>query len=158
MWKKEIRKSSSMNGYFVSDLWNVISMISWKERMLSKCSVWNGYLCVYWCENKKRKTLYIHRLVAEAFCKKEWNRNEVNHKDRDKTNNTKENLERVTRRENNQHAFWKPIWKYSLDWKLLWKYMGCRDAERKTWALCQLISRCCLWKQKQTWWYMRKFI
>lgn len=54
--------------------------------------------------NSKTKNLYIHRLVAEAFLDRIDNKNIVNHKDGDRSNNSVKNLEWVTTKENNIHA------------------------------------------------------
>ena len=66
----------------------------------------NGYLTVGLSKNNKAKTRTIHRLVAIAFIE---NINvlaqEVNHKDGNKQNNSMENLEWVTKSENEQHSF-----------------------------------------------------
>lgn len=51
------------------------------------------------------KDVYIHRLVAEAFCENPRGCKEVNHKDGNKQNNNADNLEWCTRSENNRHAF-----------------------------------------------------
>ena len=51
------------------------------------------------------KNLYVHRLVAEAFCDNHDNLCEVNHKDGNKWNNNYTNLEWVTKSDNAQHAF-----------------------------------------------------
>ena len=53
----------------------------------------NGYLKCVLCKNGKSKTIYIHRLVAQAFILNPDNLPQVNHKDEDKTNNSVENLE-----------------------------------------------------------------
>ena len=49
-------------------------------------------------------TVYVHRLVAMAFCDGDQSL-EVNHKDGDKRNNAPENLEWVSRSRNMKHAF-----------------------------------------------------
>ena len=55
--------------------------------------------------NGKYKHWNIHNLVAEAFCPKGSEELVVNHKDGDKFNNRSDNLEWVTRSENDRHAF-----------------------------------------------------
>ena len=65
----------------------------------------HGYLYVKLCNNYRSETKRVHRLVAEAFCKKEVGKTDVNHINGDKQDNRAENLEWVTKSENMQHAF-----------------------------------------------------
>lgn len=62
-----------------------------------------GYKRVQLGSNKNKH--FIHRLVAETFLKKDLLREFVNHKDGNKQNNKVENLEWVTRSENDLHAY-----------------------------------------------------
>lgn len=64
-----------------------------------------GYLSFWMCNEKGRKTMYVHRLVAELFCDKPENATQVNHKDGDVLNNHYTNLEWVTSKQNIQHRF-----------------------------------------------------
>lgn len=66
----------------------------------------HGYMCVHLYAGGKstRKVCTIHQLVAKAFLKNPNKHTEVNHKDFDRENNSVENLEWVSRKENVQHA------------------------------------------------------
>lgn len=64
-----------------------------------------GYFSVQLSRHGKAKPAYVHRLVAEAFCSgRDREKQEVNHKDHDKTNNRASNLEWVSRRANMTYA------------------------------------------------------
>jgi hypothetical protein len=52
-----------------------------------------------------QETVFVHRLVARAFCDGYADGLEINHKDGDKLNNTASNLEWVTPSENIKHAY-----------------------------------------------------
>lgn len=53
----------------------------------------------------KAKNYLLHRLIAKAFIPNPENKAEVNHKDCNKLNNSIENLEWVTRSENQKHSW-----------------------------------------------------
>lgn len=76
------------------------------ERILSGSKDTKGYLQVEFKKNGKRHIYFTHRLVAEAFLELKEGKNQVNHKDGNKLNNSVENLEWVTCQENIIHA-WK---------------------------------------------------
>lgn len=59
-----------------------------------------GYLKVQLSRNNKRKTKYIHQLVAETFIPNTNNYKEVNHKDSNRLNNCVDNLEWCNRKYN----------------------------------------------------------
>lgn len=64
----------------------------------------NGYLSVSLSKDGKATRHYLHRLVAFAFVPNPGNKKQVNHKDGDKENNRKDNLEWATHKENAEHA------------------------------------------------------
>ena len=63
------------------------------------------YFVVSLWKNNKRKTVYVHRIVAQAFLKNPQNKKYINHKDGNKQNNQITNLEWVTAGENKSHSF-----------------------------------------------------
>lgn len=75
-----------------------------KERMLMTPLDRYGYKKVSLSKNKVRKHTTVHRLVAEAFISNPKELPEVNHKDGDKLNNHKNNLEWCTGEYNMKHA------------------------------------------------------
>lgn len=76
-----------------------------KERLLKLNTTKDGYSFVSLSKDSKQKSFRIHRLVAEAFIPNPDNKETVNHKDGDKSNNHIENLEWATREENIQHSY-----------------------------------------------------
>ena len=64
----------------------------------------NGYKIVSLTKEGKTKTVFVHRIVAEAFISNENNSPMVNHKDEDKTNNFVENLEWCTAKYNRSYG------------------------------------------------------
>lgn len=73
-------------------------------RVLRPHNTSSGYWIVSLCYKGQRKHCYIHKLVATAFVEGWREGLQVNHKNGVKTDNRAENLEWVTRSENNQHA------------------------------------------------------
>ena len=57
------------------------------------------------CENGSRKSLFVHKLVMDAFNANNDTQLFINHIDGVKTNNKLNNLEWVTRSENQKHAY-----------------------------------------------------
>ena len=65
----------------------------------------NGYIRVY----INKKTFALHRLIALTFLENFENKEQVNHKDGNKLNNSIQNLEWVTNKENQIHKFQKGL-------------------------------------------------
>lgn len=101
--------------YQVSDQGNVKSLArkrnnskgsyTQKERILKQSNTTTGYKKVELVKNGQKKSLRVHRLVAQAFIPNPENKPEVNHIDGNKTNNFVSNLEWVTSSENTTHAY-----------------------------------------------------
>lgn len=64
-----------------------------------------GYPSVCLYRDGKKRTVYIHRILAELFLPRVDGKNFINHKDGDKANYSLGNLEWCTHKENMRHAF-----------------------------------------------------
>ena len=128
--------------YQVSNLGNVRSIRFNKIRNMKSWDS-NGYRAVELYLNNNGYTVGIHRLVALALIPNPENKPEVNHKDRNRSNNNVENLEWVTQSENVAHAYRngvtprsthqnQPFQKEILDIIENKKYFSIREASRQT--------------------------
>ena len=77
---------------------------SHKGKILPQRANCRGYITVNLCKDSRMHTKLVHRLVAEAFIDNESGKDQVNHIDRDVTNNVASNLEWVTDNENKEHS------------------------------------------------------
>lgn len=84
---------------------NQYGTFGWRRIFIKQRTQNSGYLiCDLICDDGKKYTKTIHRLVASAFCAKEIDRSVVNHIDGNKCNNNYKNLEWCTPSENTKHA------------------------------------------------------
>lgn len=90
--------------YEVSGCGKVKSLLHNQEKILKPNFQEKGYLSVELYKEKKRKRFLIHRIVAEAFIPNIENKPQVNHIDENKSNNSVENLEWVTEKQNINHG------------------------------------------------------
>jgi ABC-type Na+ transport system ATPase subunit NatA len=74
------------------------------EKLLSLGKDKDGYLMAILCQDGIKKTVKIHRLVANAFIDKFDGKDIVNHIDSNKSNNNLSNLEWVSSLENSCHS------------------------------------------------------
>lgn len=88
--------------YEVSNYGDVKSLNTNKIRCKKKDKY--GYYCINLSKNGKRKTYFIHQLVARAFIPNPNNYPCVNHIDEKKTNNCVWNLEWCTHKYNNNYG------------------------------------------------------
>lgn len=91
--------------YEVSNKGRVRSFYTREAKVLKPSINKDGYLKAGLSKDGKMYLKSIHRLVASAFIPNIGDKPQVNHIDGDKTNNTVDNLEWVTCKENIQHAW-----------------------------------------------------
>lgn len=139
-----IRPIPGLKPYYVTETGDVYSIKKLRTFVNKK----NGYA---YCIGRR-----VHRLVALAFLDSPENKSEVNHKNGIKNDNTVENLEWVTRSENQTHAV-KKLNKGKVkkvvqlhNNKIVGKYYSAREASRVTGIHNSLISKCCNGKMLTT--------
>lgn len=89
------------------------------EHFLKQSETQKGYLNVYLFNNGKRRTIPVHRLVAEAFIPNPDNKPQVDHINGDKKLNVVSNLRWATNEENcrNPNTIWKNHHLHTEEWK-----------------------------------------
>ena len=85
------------DGYFINKNGEILSKRQKKDRIMKPDLTHGGYYHVILIKNKKRKHMYIHRLVALTFISNDNNLPFVDHIDKCRTNNSLVNLRWVTR-------------------------------------------------------------
>lgn len=130
-----------------------------KEHPMAPHKDTKGYYQVGLRNDKGKKMLVVHRLVAMAFLPNPNNYEQVNHKDENKTNNCVDNLEWCDVKYNNNYGtrnermaktlkgmpkphFQKRVEQLDLEGRHVAYYDGVRIAERATGA--KSISNVCL--------------
>ena len=148
-----------------------------KQWILKQYQNKNGYMYVTLQKNKKRKTIKVHRLVAENFLENPDNLPQINHIDGNKKNNNVNNLEFCTAKHNMQEAYRLGLIKGGLkdkfgkdypkkiniigmykDGILLEKFYGTGEIKRKYNYVPVAILDCCKGKYKKMYGYEWRFI
>lgn len=106
---EEWREIPSLEGYYASNSGRIKSTRQRRfqnigEHILVQNTNHKGYKRVRVMQDGKAKTMHVHRLVAEAFIPNPENKPQVNHIDFNRKNNSVNNLEWVTGRENCSHS------------------------------------------------------
>lgn len=121
----------------------------------------NGYLSVDLVYDRK-KSVSVHRIVAEAFIPNFHNYPVVNHKDENKLNNNASNLEWCTQKYNANYGF-GPFAKNSeviqmdLDGNYIKSWESMKSAEEELNIRYQTISAVCRGKKKSAGGYKWKY-
>ena len=96
------REIEGFPNYYVTEDGHIWS--GWRNQYVSEILMENGYYRVVLSKHNKSHNFLVHRLVAQAFIPNPDNKPCVNHKDLNRENNSVENLEWVTYKENNNYA------------------------------------------------------
>ncbi|MBQ1582834.1 MAG: HNH endonuclease [Prevotella sp.] len=128
MRKEEWRMVPGYEGlYMVSNLGRIFGIKRGKIRTLTIDH--KGYYRVLLCKNGKQKSIRVHQLVAMAFIPNPENKAEVHHIDRDRTNNSVDNLMWVTPEEHKliHSEDIKHIFQYSLSGVFVCEYASMEE-------------------------------
>ena len=118
---EEFREIKSLpNGYFINKKGVVISTKRGSPHILKQKLGYYGYKSLVLYVDKKHKTFFVHKLVAECFCDNPLNEKIVNHKDGNKLNNYYTNLEWVNKSQDCLHAI-----------RVLGKKVVCNNAAKR---------------------------
>lgn len=131
-----------------------------------------GYLGVSLTKKDVKKSVLIHRIVAETFIPNPDGKKEVNHKNGIKTDNRVMNLEWSTRKENEKHSYVaglsrarrgtenilsKGVIQYDLQMNKLKEYGSIREVQRERGYNNSFIGACCKGKHKTAYGYIWKY-
>jgi hypothetical protein len=129
--------------YYVSKCGQFYSIKSCKILKISLDK--NGYNLVRFYLKGKGRGFTVHSLVAKTFIGLRPIGYDINHKDYNRLNNNVENLEYVTREENNAHSLCNlkrvKIYEYSLDGLFIKEHKSIKDASVETGASSAHIWR-----------------
>lgn len=110
------------------------------------------------------KRFQVHRIILKTFIW--WSKLQVNHIDWDKQNNTLENLEYCTQKQNIKH-WWKnwlykvknnrKIKQFTKNHIFIKEWFSAREIERQLWIWNQNIPKACNGRIKTLWGFIWKY-
>lgn len=152
-------------------------MIRWKypavykERILKPWLRW-WYKLIRIFTTINRKSVSVHRLVAQAFIPNPENKPQVNHKNGARDDNRVENLERCTNSENQIHSnyilwtwmLWRintkksiPVIQYDKLGNMIKIWNSAMSVQREIWICQSNITNVCRWKIRNAWGFIWEY-
>ena len=141
--------------YQVSNLGNVKSLaktrkgITNREDIILKLCNKDGYNVVNLWKDKKKKTIKVHRLVAQAFIPNIENKPYINHINAIRNDNRISNLEWCNQSENIRHAYnignikTKRVMQFDKNKRYIKTWSSIKEAEKILGICGSHISNCC---------------
>ena len=127
--------------YEVSSLGRVMNIKT--GRIIKPAPLKNGYFIINLCNDKGIKSVFVHRLVAEAFILNPENLETVDHINGDKSNNSVNNLQWMTQADNVRKALNKPVSQHYKNGDYIATYASITEASRQTGIKHCGIVQCC---------------
>ena len=152
--------------YQISNKGHVKSLYKGSERILRPVIDRYGYYRIMLYNDSVRKIFSIHRLVAQAFIPNLYNKPQVNHLDENKKNNSVDNLEWATAKENSNYGSRnekvadsrsKPILQYSKSGDFIREWKSAAEVERVLGINNSDIIQCCKGRRKSSGGFIWKY-
>ena len=152
--------------YQISNKGRVKSLKWGKERILRPMINTSGYYYITLCNDSVKKAFQLHRLVAQAFIPNLYNKPQVNHLDENKLNNSVDNLEWATAKENSNYGSRNeragnslsiPILQYSKSGEFIKKWLGALEVERVLGINNSHIIDCCKGRYKSAYGFIWRY-
>lgn len=140
----------------------------YKGKMFTPNTIKYGYKQVCLRKDGKYRMFLVHRLVAKAFIPNPNNKPHINHIDRNTSNNSVDNLEWVTHKENmnyepskivmsqsqlNEKVKSKRVLQYTLEGDLIKEWPSASEIKRELGFERSCICRCCRGEFEQMYGY-----
>jgi hypothetical protein len=128
-----------------------------KEKILKQQQNHRGYMTIRIGTGANKVSLYMHRVVAEAFIPNPHNLPAINHKNEQPNDNRVENLEWCDHAYNNAYgnhgykiaqARGYPVRQMTKDGQTVAEYYSANEAARRTGISVDGIYRCCLKRKR----------
>ena len=156
---KEWKIVKNYPDYKISNLGDIFSIKS--NKMLKPTKDLNGYYKIKLINDIKRREMFIHRLVYDTFKNIEHNDKVIDHIDRNKINNSINNLREVSLSDNSKNCEKKKykktkIHQYTLNNEFIKEWDSFDEIKKELNYNNSCISKCCTGKSKTAYGFIWK--